>query len=87
MLRVWTALILISSAAFDCWGTGEQVTIVVLLSFHQLGQQHNFAPIPFHTFTHNNDNGAGGVAIVKEDSARCKEGLLRKQRYFRIDRI
>ena len=34
------------------------------------------------TVTDNNDNGTGGVAIIKEGSARCKEGLLWKQRYL-----
>ena len=36
------------------------------------------------TLTHNNDNGTGGVAIIKEGSARCKEGLLWKQRYLML---
>ena len=38
------------------------------------------------TLTNNNDNGTGGVAIIKEGSARCKEGLTWKRQYFQ-DRI
>ena len=34
------------------------------------------------TLTDSNENGTGGVAIVKEGPARCKEGLLWKQRYL-----
>ena len=34
------------------------------------------------TLTNNESNGNGGVAIIKEGFARCKEGLLWKQRYL-----
>ncbi|KAL2053318.1 hypothetical protein ABVK25_006311 [Lepraria finkii] len=34
------------------------------------------------TLTNNDSNGSGGVAIIKEGFARCKEGLLWKQRYL-----
>ena len=34
------------------------------------------------TLTNNDYSGAGGVAIIKEGSARCKEGLLWKQRWL-----
>ncbi len=34
------------------------------------------------TFTNNEGLGTGGVAILKEGSAKCKEGLLWKQRWL-----
>ena len=34
------------------------------------------------TLADNNENGTGGVAVIKEGAARCKEGLLWKQRYL-----
>lgn len=34
------------------------------------------------TLTNNDSNGSGGVAVIKEGFARCKEGLLWKQRYL-----
>ena len=34
------------------------------------------------TLTINDSNGSGGVAVIKEGFARCKEGLLWKQRYL-----
>ena len=34
------------------------------------------------TLTNNDYSGAGGVAVIREGSARCKEGLLWKQRWL-----
>lgn len=43
----------------------------------------NLAPAPSRsTLLTNNTVGGGGVAILKEGSARCKEGLMWKQRYL-----
>ncbi len=54
------------------------------LSLHStllLGNEHIIAPSRSTTLT-NNSYGGGGIAILKEGTARCKEGLMWKHRYL-----
>ena len=43
---------------------------------------NNTPPLSRSTTLNNDNSGSGGVAIIKEGFARCKEGLLWKQRYL-----